>query len=49
MVAGGGFDSYLLVKATTADSILEVGEVYDAVDGLSFLVAKLETFNLIMK
>lgn len=49
MVAGGGFDSYLLVKAMTANSLFEVGEVYDVVDGLPFLKAKLETLNLIMK
>ena len=49
MVAGGGFDSCLLVKAMTADFVLEVGEVYDDVDGLPFLGAKSETLNLIME
>lgn len=49
MVAGGGFDSYLLVKAMTADSLLKVGEAYNVVDGLPFLRAKLETLNLIIK
>ena len=48
MVAGGSIDSYLLVKAMTTDSLLEVGEAYDVVDGLPFLGAKLETLNLIM-
>ena len=49
MIAGGGFDNYLLVKAITADSLLEVGEVYNIIDGLLFLGAKLETLNLIIK
>ena len=49
MIAGGGFDCYLLVKAMAADSLLEVGEVYDVVDGLPFLETKLETLNVIMK
>ena len=49
MVAGGGYDSYLLVKTMTVDSLLEVGEVYDDVDGLPLLGAKLETLYLIMK
>lgn len=49
MIAGGGFNNYLLVKAMTADSLLEVGEVYNIVDGLPFLGAKLETLNLIIK
>ena len=32
-----------------ADSLLEVSEAYNIVDGLPFLGAKLETLNLIMK
>lgn len=48
MVAGGGSNSYLLMKAITADCLLEVDDVYDIIDGLSFLEANLETLNLIM-
>ena len=49
MIAGGGFDFYLLVKAMTADFLLEVREVYDVVDGLPFFKTKLKTLNVIMK
>ena len=48
MIAGGGFNSYLLMKAITADCLLEVDDVYDVIDGLSFLEANLETLNLIL-